>query len=65
MNNKRYGVFSCDQYYPLGGNHDFRGRYETLDVAKDHAITAVGDYAWVVDLDSDGLNTVWRRPEKE
>ena len=36
---KRYLVFSCAQFYPAGGWHDFESDFADLDKAKEFATT--------------------------
>jgi len=44
----RYWLFTGDNYYPEGGMHDFRGKFETmLD-----AIVNIGRADWVHVLDT-------------
>lgn len=46
---KRFLLFACDQYYPLGGFDDFVKDFGTLEEAKDWALITRGDSAHIVD----------------
>ena len=43
---KRFLLFAGDEYYPLGGWHDFKGDFETLEDAQTWFLKVVLRYDW-------------------
>lgn len=56
---KRYLAFRGEDYYALGGWHDFIGDYEDLEQAK-IAICNISDWGHIVD--STTMKIVWEFP---
>ena len=46
---KRYLLFYFDMYYPSGGANDFHGDFDTVDDAKNAAMTASWDFVQILD----------------
>jgi hypothetical protein len=59
----KYAVFAGDIYYPCGGFNDLRGRFETLEEAREYATTNVNygsHYEWYHIVDTATFTLVAR-----
>jgi hypothetical protein len=61
---KRYIVFMYDNFYPTGGWHDYLGRYDTKEEAKEAGLAAQTktgrDYVDIVDLETNEI-VLWHK----
>ena len=56
----KYLLFAGDDYYPAGGMDDFRGVFDSVQLAKEHQETNGWNWAHVAMLDETGLRVVER-----
>lgn len=62
-----YLLFGGEDAYPIGGAHDYRGMFASLEEAEAFAwnrMTQPWDWAHVVRLGPDGFTEVWHAGER-
>lgn len=50
---KKYLLFAGDNYYPMGGFDDFRGDFDTIELAEQHLKACFSDVDWAHIVDRD------------
>jgi hypothetical protein len=49
---RKYIVFGCESYYPLGGLNDVQGDYDTLQEAREEELANGYDDSYIIDRDT-------------
>lgn len=60
MNN--FLLFAGDTYYPVGGWHDLKGNFPTIDAGKEFLLQSKERYDWAHIVELGNQRIVWRRP---